>query len=127
MVAYVVARIGYEYNDEGYETSWDGNSYEDISEAYKKREDAEKAHLENTISFLKDRVLGEWNGLASFSMDEKCMEDVCQDFLQEMFPDYEYDNQWDLTIPDSVTDEQLEEIAKKLGDSFFEIIEIKVR
>lgn len=124
--AYIVARVGWQYNDEGYSTSWDGDTYDDLTEAYYDEEDARIAQLANTIAFLRSDIIHAWYGLGSYSMEELYVGNVDREYLQELFPNYDYEDRWDLSIPKYATDEQLTKIAKRLGNTFYEVIETQI-
>lgn len=123
---YMVLEVGYEYNDEYYSTGNYGNMYEAPKKVFSNKQAAQEELERQTIEKLKGEDLGRYNGDGLDGICEKGMQDeFCKIFKTEFDRDLD-DDEYEIEIPKTATDEQVKKIMECLRLTFFELIEIEI-
>ena len=126
--AYMVATVGYEYNDEGYSPVGNyGTMYERINDVYSDRDVAESMQLEYTKDKVRE-VAGDHYGFGQYAAWGNVIGGVYNESLEEIFGEgYADNNEYRLFIPEDATPEQITAVAKLLRDEFYEVVQIEIQ
>jgi hypothetical protein len=121
---YVILEVGYEYNDEIYHAGYYGDSFEAPNEVYT---DKDKADAELTKR-TNDKLRGLELGYYCYGIDEitNHEEELIKFLNEELKMETNMDEFYDVSIPSSATDEQLEKLQKLITLNFFQLKEVEL-
>jgi len=120
---YIVLSVGYEYDDEFYHTGNYGKTYDAPQKAYVNKDRAYEECKKQTFDKLRGEDLSYYggNGLKGI-----CKKNMIDRFIQVMREEFDLDaDDYQLKIPKTATDEQLEKVCECLSLEFFEVVEIE--
>ena len=121
---YIVLEVGYEYDDEFYSTGNYGETYEAPNKVYLSQEKAIIELKKQTMEKMRGEDLSRYNGNGLEGICKKGMQDQFCKIMNEEFELNAED--WELDIPKTATDEQLEKIIECLELEFFKLVEIEL-
>lgn len=121
---YLVLEVVYKYNDEYYHTGDYGVTYEAPENIYLSKEKAEAVLKQKTFEKLREEDLGRYGG---YGLESICKKDKIGQFERVMMEEFEINtDDYDLEIPNTATDEQLEKVLEYLDLEFFKLVEVEV-
>lgn len=119
---YIVLEVGFEYDDESYNTGNYGTTYEAPNKVFLDEEKAMAEFKQKTFEKLRGEDLGRYGGDGLDGICNKGMNDEFSKICKEEFG-IDTDD-YDIEIPEKATDEQLGKILECLKIKFFEIVEV---
>lgn len=124
---YVILEIGWEYNDETYNSGNYGEKYEAPKEIFLDKDRAEKIINKKNIDAFKNRELGVYLGEdIEYYLSKGFSDDDLYKYIKETF-DVELNEDWfNFSVPEDATDEQVEGLMKIIKLRFFTLKEVSI-
>lgn len=120
---YIVLEVGFEYDDEYYSTGNYGPMYEKPKKIFLNKEKAVEVWKKESVKKLRGLTLGLYFQDGGRDMFNKGMQDKGEQIMQELGIDQE---DWEMEIPKTATNEQLEQLLECLKIEFFKVAEIDI-
>lgn len=121
---YIVLETGFEYDDQYYHTGNYGEMYEKPTKMFLDKEKAIVFWKRKSVEKLRGLTLGLYAEGGAESLCKKNMTDKFYSIMEGLGSSGEDD--WELEIPSTSTDEQIEQILECLKIEFFKIAEIDI-
>jgi hypothetical protein len=121
---YVILEVGYEYNDEVYSTGNYGEQFEAPNEVYTDKDKAKAEMSVRANKQLRGLSLAHYGyGLDEITNDEQ---ELITFFKDEFNIEVDDEDFYDMDVPSSATDEQLEKLQGLLTLKFFRLKEVEL-